>query len=320
MRRALVSGAAGFIGRHFSRQLVEDGWAVDGFDVQPVRTLTQGRFLHHGWQADARDWFRTDRTSPGDYDLVIHAAAVVGGRAKIEGDPLAVAVNLGIDAEMFRWALRTRPQQVVYFSSSAVYPVELQADPLAHPFVTPVPLAEPLVNPAAARHGTPDEVYGWCKLTGEILADKARAQGLDVRVYRPFSGYGEDQPLDYPFPSLIARAVAREDPFTIWGSGQQVRDWVHVDDIVRTVLTAVEDDDMPGPMNIGTGVGTSFLDLARMICDRVGYFPRLLTLPGMPSGVAYRVADPDWMNTVVGPARVSLAAGIERAVAATVPA
>ena len=124
-----------------------------------------------------------------EFDLIIHCAAIVGGRLNIDGDPLAVSTNLSIDAEFFRWIARSQTKKrVVYFSSSAVYPVELQQRN-RH-----CALAEGLVDLTMTRLGMPDQTYGWSKLTGELLAQKAvRDYGAEVVIYRPFGGYGEDR-------------------------------------------------------------------------------------------------------------------------------
>ena len=292
VKTALVTGSAGFIGRHIAAALLDAGYSVMGWDIA------------NG--ADARDYFRTSDGS--GCDVVVHCAAVVGGRAKIDGSPLDLAVNLELDAALFQWAARTRtrPGRVVYISSSAVYPVMLQtwddARPLRESAVT---LDEPIV-------GVPDQLYGWSKLTGEVLAGHARDAGVPVTVVRPFSGYGEDQSADYPFAAFAARARNREDPFVIWGSGDQVRDWIHVDDIAAAILAAV-DGGIDGPVNLGTGRPTSMRELARMFCAAAGYQPDFKVLPDRPSGVAYRVADITRMSEFYQPA-VSLEDGVARAI------
>jgi nucleoside-diphosphate-sugar epimerase len=156
--------------------------------------------------------------------------------------------------------------------------------------------------------GIPDQLYGWAKLTGENLAHRARQEGLNVTVIRPFSGYGPDQDVSYPFSAFIARAKAREDPFTVWGSGQQVRDFIHVSDIVSATLHMAENG-IDGPLNLGTGRAVSILQLARMVCQAAGYSPEIRTLGDKPSGVAYRVADVTELHKVYTP-EISLEQGI----------
>lgn len=290
--RILITGASGFVGRHFDHTLSQLGHDIVRVDVRdPLAPV------------DARDFFRRNDER---FDLVIHLAAVVGGRATIEGAPLKVAVDLAIDAEMFGWALRTRPARIVYYSSSAAYPIGLQV-----PGSTTA-LTEEHID--LDRIATPDLTYGWAKLTGEMLARHAEAEGLRVHVFRPFSGYGEDQDLDYPFPSFIARAARKDDPFEIWGDGTQVRDWIHIDDITDATLDAV-DQDVPGPINLGWGRATSFNELAALVTQTAGYQPEFKHLTAQPSGVHYRVADNTRMLGYYQP-RISLEEGIQRALRA----
>jgi nucleoside-diphosphate-sugar epimerase len=285
--RALVSGDAGFIGRNFTRRLLADGWDVDGFDI---KTGT-----------DARAWFPANDDR---YDLLIHAAAVVGGRVSIDGDPLGIAGNMGVDHAALSWAVRTGTP-VLYFSSSAAYPVGLQ-----------VARGRPLFEDDLHPQGTvahPDQTYGWSKVTGEVMVDAARAAGAAVSVVRPFSGYGTDQDADYPFRAFVDRAVAREDPFTVWGTGEQVRDFIHIDDIYAACMAIVASG-TTDPVNLATGIGTSFLDLARMVTAEAGYAPSIECLIDKPTGVQVRVGDPTRMRRYWEP-RVTLLDGIRRALA-----
>lgn len=286
------------------RRLIELGYQVTGIDVRPDN---QCDFT--ALRQDVRDYFRHGGKR---FDLVVHCAAVVGGRVKLDGAPLEVAVDLSIDAELFQWALRTKPGALIYFSSSAAYPTDLQdtTDPELRRVDS---LRECEVSLSENQLlGMPDQTYGWSKLTGELLAQHYAAAGGRVHVLRPFSGYGGDQDLDYPFPSFIQRALRRDDPFEIWGDGEQVRDFIHVDDVVDGALAAVEHG-ITEPVNLCTGRGTSFNELARLVTTAVGYAPQLKHRLDAPVGVRHRVGDPTQMLQFYTP-KVSLEQGIRRAV------
>ncbi|MGQ4343580.1 NAD-dependent epimerase/dehydratase family protein [Streptomyces sp. SAS_275] len=284
--RVLLSGAKGFVGRHLHAVLDARGEDVTGVD------LIDGR--------DALDLFRFDQRP---YDLAIHCAAVVGGRASIDGSPLGVATNLALDSWYFRWLIRTGTPRAVFFSSSAAYPVALQGPGEIHRLVE--------TDIDYERPGRPDATYGLTKLAGEQLAQYAEAEGCRVHILRPFSGYGEDQDDCYPFPAFIRRARERQDPFEIWGDGSSTRDWVHIDDLVGATLAAV-DQDAVGPINLGWGRATSFDELASLVTTAAGYQPELKHLATAPQGVHHRVCDPKRMLDVYQP-RISLEEGIARA-------
>jgi nucleoside-diphosphate-sugar epimerase len=301
--KVLITGHRGFVGRHMVAALSGRATEVVGVD------LVDGN--------DCRDFFRTDDTR---FDLVVHLAAIVGGRQTIEGQPLKVATDLAIDSDMFQWALRTRPGHVVYYSSSAAYPVELQEPHGCQEgtFSWHGSSGDRLIGRKLTESdidfqslGRPDLTYGWAKLTGEMLAQHAEAEGLRVHVFRPFSGYGEDQDGSYPFGAFRDRARAKDDPFEIWGTGEQVRDFIHIDDVIAATLAAVEQD-VPGPVNLCTGRATSFLELAESFMSAAGYRAPIRLLIDKPTGVQYRVGEPTKMLSFYQP-RVSLEDGIRRA-------
>ncbi|MFE4857365.1 NAD-dependent epimerase/dehydratase family protein [Streptomyces sp. NPDC056670] len=285
----LLTGHKGFIGRHLHRALEEQGHDVLGVDYE----------RHH---SDAIDFFRYDS---GGYDLAIHCAANVGGRAVIDGSPLAVATNLALDSWYMRWLARSGTQRAVYFSSSAAYPVALQQPGEIHRLVeTDIDYEQP---------GRPDATYGLAKLTGEQLCQYAAAEGTRMTILRPFSGYGSDQDPAYPFPAFIRRARERQDPFEVWGSGSSTRDWIHIDDLVGATLAAV-DQDVEGPVNLGWGRPVSFDELAGYVTQAAGYSPVVKHLGDAPQGVHHRVCDPKKMLAFYQP-KVTLEEGIRRALA-----
>lgn len=285
--KILITGHRGFVGRHYHKVLQDhDLTLVD---------IVEGD--------DARAFFQKNEIT---YDLVIHLAAVVGGRQMIERQPLALAVDLSIDAEMAGWALRTRPRQIIYFSSSAAYPTELQ-DGKERRW-----LSEWDIHLKAIK--SPDMTYGWAKLTGEMLCSYLREAGLNVLVFRPFSGYGADQSLDYPFPSLIKRGLEKQDPFHVWGSLDTVRDWIHIDDIIEASLLLAAHR-LSVTVNLSTGRATSFEDLAYIICGQMGYKPEIKAITDQPRGVSYRVGNPALLHSLGYVPKISLEDGVSRAIA-----
>jgi len=279
--KILITGHKGFVGRYFMNRLSNHD--VLGIDIKD------------GY--DCRDYFKSSDTQ---FDLVIHLAAIVGGRETIEGRPLAVADNFSIDSEFFQWCLKTKPKKVVYFSSSAAYPISYQQEGSQRI------LREDMQNQFNVKQ--PDMTYGWSKIVGEYLASFVD----NVYVFRPFSGYGSDQDLSYPFPMYVKRAVEKQDPFEVWGNGKQTRDFIHIKDIVEAVLTAIENP-ANGPINLGTGRSTSFLELAEMCMSTVGYKGQIVTKPEKPVGCMHRVSDNLKMLSFYTP-KISLEQGIWEAV------
>lgn len=308
--RALVTGSAGFIGRHLVEALRRRGDEVVGCDpkcdVGGVIVLPGREWTVHmvgDFPGDCRQFFRDWTTQR--FDVVFHCAATVGGREGIDHNAAYLAAyNLQLDGALFEWALTARPGRIVYFSSSAAYPVRLQNGHRDSLFEA---------HGDYVGAGGPDATYGWVKLTGERIATEIRKAAVPVTIVRPFSGYGEDQDDCYPFPAFIQRAKRRDDPFDVWGDGQQVRDWIHVDDLTAALLALV-DAGVDGPVNLGTGVGTSMDNLARLCMREAGYDAPIRHLADKPTGVRHRVADITLLRRYYEP-RVSIEEGVRRALA-----
>lgn len=293
MKTALVTGSSGFVGRHFLRELNRRGWRVVRCDIADM---------------NQRDVMELARSSQMRYDLVVHCAARAPHRKAIDTQPGAMIYNQMLDAVMFEWAIRSRPRHMIYMSSSAVYPVGLQ---------TPAGIRYRLTERDTETLGAstsltdPDDIYGRIKKQGEALALQLQDAGIPVHVVRPFSGYGEDQSPDFPFGRFAEQINARSPIIRIWGNGLQVRDWIHVDDVVNGAL-AMMDAGSYGPMNLCTGTGTNMINVIGQMAKEAGYVPRIEFGEG-PTGVAVRVGDPVLMEQVYTP-KISLSEGIARTI------
>lgn len=283
--KILITGSEGFVGGHFSRYFDSKHCQVLGIDTR-----------HPYSPIDCRDFFRESHMR---FDLVIHCAAVIPNIDDREKNSMPVAGNLQLDAAMFEWAMRTQPGKVVYFSSSAAYPSHLHSWDRG--------LQEDDID--LDDLSQPNGVYGLVKLVGEVTAREAQRQGLDVLVVRPQSIYGPRQSLSYPFSSFIDKALRRCDPFEVWGSGQQARDFIHIDDAIEAIITMIEVGEN-GPINIGTGIPISMADLATEVCRVAGYDPEMVFLEDKPDGASALCANPDLLLKYHTP-QVTLEEGIQ---------
>ncbi|MEL6673943.1 MAG: NAD-dependent epimerase/dehydratase family protein [Bacteroidota bacterium] len=345
MKYHLISGGCGFVGRNVAKHLLNTTAdriiIVDDLSVgispglwpvpegkflggSPQRTVEEMEFWGEDerllfWKGDFRlflrllmdkdDWLKTTYGLDVEkFADVFHFAAIVGGRSKIDGDPMMVALDLSIDAELFYWAVRHQPARLLFPSSSAAYPVNLQKESGY------VALKESDIDFAGGNLGQPDMTYGWSKLTGEYLARiAAEHYGLHVASVRPFSGYGEDQDLSYPIPAIAARAAGKENPFEVWGTGKQGRDFVHIDDCVDCIMFALDNISDGRAINIGSGKITSFLEIIDVFTDFAGYKPTIKPLLHKPVGVHARHADMTYVFDEMGwKPKISLREGMRR--------
>jgi len=319
MRKVLVTGGAGFVGRHVVKRFLDAGDEVHAVDC--VAEHTGGVDPACGWplfdprdypnfrfyREDCRTWF--DRVKDTDFDYAFHLAAMVGGRLMIENNPLAVADDLAIDACYWQWAKVARPKKTACFSSSAAYPIQLQRSDHY------VLLKEDMIS-FDGDIGMPDMSYGWAKLTCEYLARLAyEKHGLKSICYRPFSGYGEDQDDAYPFPSICKRVLANRgaDVLHVWGTGTQMRDFIHIEDCVDGVLTTIDKIDDAGAVNLSTGIFTSFIEFARLAAEIAGYRPDVRGMSDKPAGVHARGGDTAKQKALGFEYKTGFREGIERA-------
>jgi nucleoside-diphosphate-sugar epimerase len=323
MHKVLVTGGAGFVGRHLIKRLLDEGYQVHCVDnlmpgtgaIDP-RTERQWPLYSpldyrnfHFCAEDCRDYFR--RVKDDDFDYAFHLAAVVGGRWMIENRPLAVADDLSIDSHYWQWAVEAKPKKTVCFSSSAAYPVSYQCRE------NYVLLKEDMISFEEGHLGMPDLSYGWAKLTHEFLARLAYEKyGIRSVSYRPFSGYGEDQDDSYPFTGICRRALSLADRrvLTVWGDGDQMRDFIHIEDCIRGILMTMDKIDNGDALNLSTGTFTSFKTLASMVANECGFTPKVCGMSDMPAGVFARAGDTTKQKAYGFCHDLSLEEGVRRAV------
>jgi nucleoside-diphosphate-sugar epimerase len=309
-RPVLVTGGASFIGSHLVEELVRRQ-AV----IRVVDDLSTGRRENLAWALDSGrvELHRGDLRMPevaraacAGIDVVFHLAADHGGRGYVDSFQAGPSANLCLDGTLFREAVRVGAK-VVFASSGCVYPNFLQASSGQELY-----LAEDQVGPPF----DPDHMYGWAKLSAELtLQAYHRELGLRAVSCRYFTVYGPRAREDHAVTAMIARAFVRQDPFEVWGTGEQVRNWTYVDDIVEGTLLAAERIDDASAVNLGSMERITVIQAARLTQNLTGHRAPIVTRPEMPTGPLNRVADSSRANRLLGWApRTAFADGLRRTI------
>jgi UDP-glucose 4-epimerase len=292
----LVTGGASFIGSHLVDALV-----ARGAPVRIVDNLSSGRIDNIRSHIDAGrvEFIEGDLSdaavaeeSVRGITLVFHLAADHGGRGYVDLHQVACATNLVLDGIMFKACRKAGVDKVVYASSGCVYPNHLQTNPGETLYLT-----EDMVGPPYDA----DNLYGWAKLMAEMTLRSYYAEaGMKSASCRYFTVYGNRGHENHAVIAMIARAFVKQNPYAVWGTGEQIRNWTHVSDIVSGTLLAAEKIDDGTAVNLGTMERTRVIDAAREVLRYTGHNAEIELQPGMPTGPLNRVADNSLAKRLLG--------------------
>jgi nucleoside-diphosphate-sugar epimerase len=310
-KNVLVTGGCSFIGSHLVSGLVKRGARV-----RVVDNLSNGKLanIQHWIDQGVVDFVHADllendnaERSVQGINNVFHLAADHGGRGYIDLHQAACSTNLALDGLMIRTACRAGVDHFTFASSGCVYPTDLQADPAQTVYLT-----EDLVRPPYQADG----MYGWAKLMAELtLQAYYRDYGFKSASLRYFTVYGERCTESHAVLAMIARAFVRQNPFEVWGTGEQIRNWTYVGDIVEGTIAAAEMVENGTPINLGTMERIRVIDAARAIIEKTGHDAAIETDPSKPTGPYNRVADNALASELLGwSARVGFDEGLDRTI------
>lgn len=311
MARVLILGGAGFIGYHLARRLAAEG----GHALTLVDDLSRGRMDEElralagepdvefvsADLADPSAWARLPRA----WDQVHMLAAVVGVR-NVEADPARVVrVNTQVTLNLIEWL--TPEIRVVFFpSTSEVYAGGVDAGHVPVPTPEDVPLT-------VADVENPRFAYAASKILGEsAVVHGARARRVPFVIGRFHNVYGPRMGADHVIPELSLRALAREDPFRIFGPEQR-RAFCYVDDAVEAVTRLVATPQAWGRIvNVGNDTEeTPIADLGALVLRVAGFAPRMAPLAAPAGSVARRCPDISRLRALTGfRPKVSLETGV----------
>ena len=311
--RILVTGGAGMIGSNLVKTLISqnhDVTVVDNFWRGKLNYLKNDDVLvtNKIINADLRDYSKTLEVIQG-FDFVFHLADIVAGINYVFDNQLFLwRSNIMINSNAINACIENNIKNLVYVGTACSYPKEKQS------YIGP-----PLFKEEDAYPAEPESSYGWSKLMGEYEAELALETGkINVGILRLHNVYGPPCELD-PGKSQVIPALCRKailypkEPFIVWGSGDQRRSFVYIDDIIDALVDVRARGMNKGVIQIGTDHSDSIANIAKKIMGISGKDINIQFDLDKPEGDVDRAADCSKAKQILDwSPKVSIDKGLEK--------
>lgn len=306
MKSILVTGGCGMIGSNLVKRLIKDGW-----DVYVADNLWRGRLENlndkngcpvidlstHFFKKDLAV-YEDAETVIGYADYIVHLADIVAGIDYVFSNQGELfRINNLINSNLFtavRKAGNKKVKGLLYVGTVCSFPLILQNT------YNPEPLREEELFPAM-----PESAYGWSKLMGQLeIGYLEKETGIPCCTLMFHNVYGT--PTDYGarsqvIPALIRKAVNYpKEEFIVWGSGNQGRAFIHVNDVVDALILALERGWGHGWIQIGPDHSTTIREIAYKVAEISGKRLRPVFDTSKPEGDSSRYADYTKAKTILG--------------------
>jgi nucleoside-diphosphate-sugar epimerase len=304
-KRVFVTGGAGFIGSSLTSQLIKRnavttiGDNLSSGSLQNILRIWKENHLKYkktswGYQAEKGNKFiyidfrkfNDTLKAISSHEIIFHLAANFGGRGYINTHPADCCENFSINTNVIKASSEANVERIQYASTACVYPYDLQKE-----YNSKYLLKED--DAIRNNWANADQEYGWAKLMGELtLKAYLKQYGLKGSITRYVTAYGPWENDTHAIIALIRRAINKEDPFVIWGSGKQDRDFTYVDDIVSGTLAACEKITSADVVNLGTSSRYTMTEVVNLIFDILDWKPKEIIFDrSKPEGVKTRALD-----------------------------
>ena len=200
---------------------------------------------NHPWEcltADIRDSMHLE-----EVDWIVHLAAQISVPLSVDNPDETLSINVDGTSSIIRAAEAASVKKIIFASSAAIY---------GDCEEIPIPESAPL---------TPQSPYAVSKIVGEELIKRSKIQTCSLRF---FNVYGPGQSAEGGYAAVIPafkKAIQLGKECRIFGDGTQIRDFIHVYDLVKIILLSLESSNLPSEMNVASGIGTSLLDLVQLL-------------------------------------------------------
>ncbi|WP_072384508.1 GDP-L-fucose synthase [Novosphingobium sp. NDB2Meth1] len=291
-KRVYVAGHKGMVGSAIVRRLGAENCEI----------LTADRSVDLREQKAVRDWFACNAP-----DVVVIAAAKVGGILANDSFPAEFLYdNLMIEANLIEASRQYGAQKVLFLGSSCIYP-KFAPQPIPEDALLTGPL-EPT-----------NEWYAIAKIAGIKLSQAYRRQyncdfisAMPTNLYGPGDNY--DLASSHVMPALLRKAheakAANADSIEIWGTGTPRREFLHVDDLADGCVFLLKSYSDMEHVNIGSGTDISIAELAKLVCQIVGFDGALRFDTSRPDGTLRKLMSGDRIRSMGWTPRIELAEGI----------
>ncbi|MDT7041672.1 NAD(P)-dependent oxidoreductase [Candidatus Nitronereus thalassa] len=280
-KKVVVTGATGLLGRHLIEGLLPMRATIRAVvHKRPFfnQDITNFEFL----KADLTEQAECDKVMSGMDIACLCASVTVGAAQAINNPMLAVTSNLVMAARSLQAACLAGIKRVLLVSSTTVYP--------AYP--RPVREEEAFIDEPHSAYQGVGNMKRYVESLAKFYCEK---YGMKISVVRPVPFYGRFDNFDFEtchvIPALIRKAVEQQDPFEIWSNGKEIRDFLHVSDVARGCLLALERYPHWEGVNLGSGASVSIQQLAETILQLSGCRSRIMFDPTKPTTIPIRVVD-----------------------------
>ncbi len=250
-KNILVTGSAGFVGTNLVKRLVDLGANVTGtiYSKKPQNSIDSVRYV----KVDLTDKSDCTKVCVG-IDYIFMCAANSSGASVMEKAPLThLTPNVVMNALMLEAAYSSGVQKFAFISSNTVYPLTNNA-----------------VTEADANYNFYEKyhIVGWMKMFSEEMCKmysnhiKTPMKTLVVRpgnLYGPFDKYNKNE--SKVIAALIRRFVEKQDPLEVWGDGNDIKDFIFIDDFIDGLINSFKNEAIEGPINIASGEPTTIKDI-----------------------------------------------------------
>lgn len=244
-------------------------------------------------------------------DTVFMLSAVFGGRGFVDQQQFDCSVGFALDQNTIRACQESKTvERISYASSACVYPPSMNRPGYL--------LKESDVLTTGEGFNSSDNLYGFQKLMTEYtLKILSKERGINTSSCRFLTVYGPGEfPTTHAISMLCERALRREDPYVVWGSGSQERGFTYVDDIVRGQILTCEKIPDGTAVNLGWDKRYKISEVVDMILDIVGHRPEIVFDRSKPEGPFSRALDISLARKLLGwEPKIDLREGLRNSIA-----